>query len=213
MNTALEIQVDDRERNETLLTELRQMEQMRVTTCRLKTGDFLIDQQVVIERKTVSDFATSLIDGRLFAQASRMLQSPLRPAYIIEGGASEWKSLQIARPALQGALISLMLIFDIPVLRSTHPKETAHLLSYIGQQLIRARSGGQVAHRAVKAKRRATRQRRLLQTLPGVGPDRATRLLEHFGSVRACLNADVDTLASIEGIGPATAKGILHVVE
>jgi ERCC4-type nuclease len=33
---------------------------------------------VLIERKTAVDFAQSLMDGRLFAQASRMAASPLR---------------------------------------------------------------------------------------------------------------------------------------
>src|SRR5690606_10512615 len=112
-----------------------------------------------------------------------------------------------------GALISLMLVFDIPVLRSNSPAETVRLLVYTGRQLIRARTGEQTPIRQFKAKRRATRKRRVLQALPGIGPDRARRLLEYFGSVRACLAADTETLAKIEGIGPATAQKIVDTVE
>lgn len=213
MPDALRIEIDNRERNHDLLAKLRLLENLEVTTTRLETGDFRIDDSVLIERKTAADFAASLIDGRLFSQASRIVQSPLRPAYIIEGNTKDWKALKLKRPALQGALISLMLIFDIPVLRSNGPEETARLLFYAGQQLIRARTGERIPTRQIKAKRRSTRQRRVLQSLPGIGPDRAKRLLEHFGSVRACLAAEPDQLAAINGIGPTTARRIIETVE
>lgn len=207
------IEIDDRERNQDLLAELRAIDTIELIQTRLDPGDFRVDDAVVIERKTASDFAASLIDGRLFSQASRLVQSPFRPAYIIEGSAAEWTSLRVKRHALQGALISLMLVFDIPVLRSNSPTETVRLLVYTGRQLIRARTGEQTPIRQFKAKRRATRKRRVLQALPGIGPDRARRLLEYFGSVRACLAADTETLAKIEGIGPATAQKIVDTVE
>jgi hypothetical protein len=44
-------------------------------------------------------------------------------------------------------------------------------------------------YRQAKAKRKKTRQLRILQSLPGIGPDRAGRLLERFGTVRACFDA------------------------
>lgn len=209
----LRLEIDDRERNQDLLTALRDMDGLEIACVRLDIGDFRIDDSVIIERKTAADFAASLIDGRLFSQASRLVQSPLRPAYIIEGTPDDWKALKVKRPALQGTLISLMLIFDIPVLRSNDPAETARLAYYTGQQLIRARGDGHIPIRQIKAKRRSTRQRRVLQSLPGIGPDRAKRLLEHFGSVRSCLAADVEELAAIHGIGPATARKIVETVE
>lgn len=213
MREILHIGIDDRERNKDLLEALRGIEDVELVIRRLEIGDFEIEGSVLIERKTAADFATSLVDGRLFSQASRMVQCPLRPAYIIEGNAHDWNCLNVTRSAIQGALISLMLIFDIPVLRSTDAAETARLACYAGRQLIRARSGTHVPTRQIKAKRKSTRQRRMLQAIPGVGPDRATQLLVHFGSVRACLEADEDTLASIPGIGPTTARRIIETVE
>ncbi len=40
---------------------------------RLESGDYLINNGVLIERKTCSDFATSLADGRLFPQAAKLI--------------------------------------------------------------------------------------------------------------------------------------------
>lgn len=209
----LRIQIDDRERNEALLAGLNAFDDVVLTICRLQAGDFQIDDAVLVERKTASDFAVSLLDGRLFTQAARLVREPIRPAMLLEGDAKDWRSLGVSREAIQGALISLSLVFDIPVLRSTTPEESARLLRYTGRQLLRARSEGQIPCRRVKAKRRSTRQRHILQALPGIGPGRAKRLLETFGSIRACLAADEKALASVEGIGAATAKLIVETVE
>ena len=85
--------------------------------------------------------------------------------------------------------MTLMLIFDVPVFRSSDPAESARLIYYIGSQLVRLRDPGHVPYRQAKAKRKKTRQLRILQSLPGVGADRAKKLLERFGTVRACLTA------------------------
>ena len=94
--------------------------------------------------------------------------------------------LGVSREALQGALVTLMLIFDAPVFRSSDPRESARLILYIGSQLVRLRDTEYVPYRQAKAKRKKTRQLRILQSLLGIGPDRAMQLLERFGTVRAC---------------------------
>ena len=78
--------------------------------------------------------------------------------------------------------------------------------------MIRLRVGGDRVYRQVKAKRKVTRQRRILQSLPGVGPERARRLLERFGSVAGCINASAEELSSVEGIGNKTAGAIKSTV-
>jgi ERCC4-type nuclease len=44
--------------------------------------------------------------------------------------------------------------------------------------------------------------------LPAVGPERAVRLLERFGSVRAVMTGWADDLAAVNGIGKRTAAKI-----
>ncbi len=52
----------------------------------------------------------------------------------------------------------------------------------------------------------------VLESLPGVGPKTAARLLERFGSIEAISQADEITLCEVSGIGPASAKKILDVL-
>jgi DNA excision repair protein ERCC-4 len=196
----VQIVVDDRERPSGMVAE------------RLLVGDYCVDGAVLIERKTAADFAQSLMDGRLFSQAGRMSSSPFRPAYIIEGTSAEWSVLRVSREALQGALVTLMLIFDVPVFRSAEPAETARLIYYIGSQLVRLRDPGHTPYRQAKAKRKKTRQLRVLQSLPGIGTDRAKKLLERFGTVRACMTATPTELSEVDGIGSKTAAAIDQVI-
>jgi DNA excision repair protein ERCC-4 len=204
--------VDDRERSSPVPAELENSGQADLRVERLAVGDYCVDGTVVFERKTASDFAASLADGRLFLQASRMAAASLRTAYIVEGTGLEWSALGPSREALQGAFITLMLIFDIPVLRSTGPAESARLIIYAGHQLMRLRDPHHAPRHQGKAKRRKPRQLRVLQSLPGIGSDRAEKMLECFGTLRAFFNASKEQLLEVEGIGPKTATVIHNLV-
>jgi DNA excision repair protein ERCC-4 len=206
------ILVDDREQPSGVAEELGKLNGVLVRIEHLAVGDYNIDGAVLIERKSATDFAQSLIDGRLFSQAKQMADSPLRTACILEGSSADWFGLGVSRESIQGALVTLMLIFDIPVFRSSGPNESARLIFYIGSQLARLRDPEHVPYREAKAKRKKSRQLRVLQGLPGVGPDRAKGLLQRFKTVRACFSASTVELMEVEGIGPKTAAAIDRVI-
>ena len=211
MNTVTEIIVDHREARSGVLEHLSNLPNIRLRWENLSTGDYIVDGSAIFERKTAADFADSIIDERLFSQAKRLTELSLRPAFIEEGTAADWKALALRCEAQPVALITLTLIFDLPVFRSETPKETAQLLIYAGCQLARLRNEISRYHNG-KPKRKRTRRLRLLTTLPGVGPGRAYRLLEHFGSIEACINAPIEVLETIPGIGPKTAAAIRDLV-
>ena len=43
---------------------------IKVVPACLKTGDYIINEEIAVERKTAVDFAQSIMDGRLFKQAA-----------------------------------------------------------------------------------------------------------------------------------------------
>lgn len=212
MAERIHVVADDRERPSGIPDLLADRADVDLRIERLPVGDYVVDDAVTVERKSAADFAQSIVDGRLFSQAARLAASRHRPAYIIVGQASDWATLGVPRHALQGALVTLMLVFDIPLFRAADADEAARLLLYIGQQLARLRDPNLATHRVAKVKRTSARRLRLLQNLPGVGPGRARALLEHFGSIRACLSADAGALEEIRGIGPSTARRIVETV-
>src|SRR4029077_20303737 len=80
-----QLRVDLSERNAAVLRLAREGEVFDVQMAHLPIGDYVIDSGVVVERKTYADFATSLVDGRLFPQAAALAQSSQRPVVLLEG--------------------------------------------------------------------------------------------------------------------------------
>ena len=210
MESKLLIVADDRERSSGVLERLQAMPDVELAVRRLKVGDYEVANRVAVERKKVADFAASIIDGRLFAQAARLNQGPLRSLVVIEGQPRDLAGLGMRREALQGALISLTLVFGIPALRSMSPAETARLLAYAAEQVTRASTGARFDTR--RARSRNGRRIQLLRTLPGIGRQRAEALLAAFGSVENCLSASEEELLQVEGVGGKTARAIRDLV-
>lgn len=202
-----QVVVDDREVGSGIVDELQQIGGVEVTIRRLAVGDYLIDARLLIERKTLSDFVASLTDGRLFRQASKLAATPLRCALILEGIGSDLAGIRLRREAVHGAILTLAIKFGIPLLRSRDPTESARLIVYSAMQLGRPRSRNLLR----PGKRPASTPRiqiHILQGLPGIGPERARRLLEAFGCVEKVMTAPADQLARVNGIGIQTARQI-----
>lgn len=203
---------DDRERASGVVDALCEPGDIRVSVRRLKIGDYLIDGRILVERKTFADFALSIVDGRLFRQATELLQaSPERALFVLEGAGELSKQTHMRREALQGAGVALSVILGIPLLRSRDASDTARLLRYAAWQAIRDARGAW-SRPGYRPQRLRTRQLFVLQGLPGVGPERATALLDAFGSVASIFAADQATLAAVPGIGLKTAASIHRIV-
>ena len=212
-NAPLRIVVDDRERVDGMVVAaLGAQDDVTVEIARLKVGDYRVERRVVVERKTAADFAASLIDGRLFRQAAALALAPERAVLVVEGRDQDWRDTGVRREALQGALITIGVFFGVAVLQSDGPEETARLLVYLGRQAQRAAQGG-LPRPGYRPKGKRARQLFLLQGLPGIGPERAARLLERFGSVQAIITASADELATVDGIGEKTAAKMRQAVQ
>jgi len=207
----INIIADDREHKSEVIESLMGIENVEVCIRRLSMGDYQVDNRLIVERKTLKDFAVSIIDGRLFRQTICLANSNSKSVLIFEGMAIDIVDLGMTREAMQGALITVSLILGIPVLRSKDPSETARLIVYIGRQIESAARGG-VQRQGYRPKNKRKRQLFILQGLPGVGPERAERLLAMFGSVEAVISASSSELQSVDGIGKSIADKIRWAV-
>ncbi len=187
------------------------MENVKLEIQRLSVGDYQVDNRVIVERKTLKDFAISIIDGRLFKQMIRLANSTFTGVLILEGTAGDTAELGVTREAMQGALITVSLILGIPVLRAKDAAETAKLIVYMARQMESIARGG-VHRQGYRPKDKRKKQLFILQGLPGVGPERAGRLLDKFGSVEGVISAGSDELQSVYGIGKNVADKIKWAV-
>jgi DNA excision repair protein ERCC-4 len=211
--TPVHIVVDDRERSGgNVPAILAARDDVKMEVARLDVGDYRVERRIVVERKTAVDFSASLIDGRLFRQAAALAMTPKRAVLVLEACGEDWGEAGVRREALQGALITIGVFYAVALLRSTGPEETARLLVYLGRQSQQAANGG-LPRPGYRPKGTRARQIFLVQGLPGVGPERAARLLDRFGSVEAVMTASADALATVKGIGETTAGKMRRILE
>ena len=179
---------------------------------RMSVGDYLVDGRVLLERKTLPDLVASIKDGRLVRQALRLAEAESWCVMVLEGTSRDIANSGMRREAIQGALVTLSLYLGIPLLRSIGPAETARLLIYIARQgRTFSQDGPHRRGRLPRGKRRL--QIYILQGFPGIGPRRAARLLECFGTLERVVAAEVEDLCAVAGIGLAVAQGIRWAVE
>ena len=202
--------VDYREKASGIIDLLR-WEDTQIEIKKVPHGDYVINDEITMERKTARDFLMSLIDGRLFNQMSNLKKHCIRPVLLIEGNPFK-TGLDFDETAIRGALISIQAIWYVPIIYSRSKEETKDIILMIGRQeeacmdVVPLRGG-------YRPKRLKSRQLFILQGLPKVGPTVAKRLLEHFGSVSNVMSATVEDLTQVEGIGRITAEKIRGIVD
>ena len=96
----------------------------------LTVGDYLINNHILIERKSATDFIKSLVSNRLWDQYSRLRNSRFRTLIIIEG--DEFKTTyQVDYNGVQGALIAVAISWQLPILFSKGHEHTCKILTMI----------------------------------------------------------------------------------
>lgn len=205
-----QLTVDHSERDSALLDAVRRRGWFDVQMDCLATGDYLVNGEVLVERKTIRDLAASLLDGRLFPQVARLAHSPYRSLLLIEGPTPS-SMPDVHDHSVEGAIVSIAAIWRVPVVYSSDAEQSARMLRFLAEQLRRPHE--RILRRFDrKPKRLTSRQLFLLQALPGVGPALAHRLLCHFGSIERIVTVDAATLAQVRGIGARKAARIRELV-
>lgn len=209
---AIRVIMDYREVNETLRQALLREPSVSLEINTLKTGDFQIGDLLLVERKTFKDFAASIKSGRIFEQAKRLASGSIANLLILEGTVEDIRSTEMKREAIQGALVCLSMKFQIPVLRSLSPEETAKLMIAAYRQLTGCKRHSPYRPSLHKRKDKFSQQIFVLQGLPGIGPAKAKMLLDKFGTLNSIFTASISELKEVDGVGKYTAEQICFLL-
>ncbi|MEM0106836.1 MAG: ERCC4 domain-containing protein [Candidatus Micrarchaeaceae archaeon] len=200
--------IDTRERNNELISTLEELG-VDIEFSMLDMADYVVSDRCAIERKTIKDFESSLIDGRLFKQAEMLKNAYYKAIIIIEGDKEEFA---MNHNAITGAIISLYLDYGIQILFSNSPTDTAFML----EALARQEQAGKKRTFSPKHGHRAYTESQFMElmvgNLPGIGAKLAKNLLEHFGSVNAIAYAKKEELEKVDKIGKKKADRIYHIL-
>jgi ERCC4-type nuclease len=188
------ILIDNHEKNSLVPAELVNLG-LQIEFTHLKVGDYLIND-LAVERKTISDLKSSIINKRIFSQIQDIKQYP-KCLLIVEGINDEFiYSGIIHENALRGFLLSATLDQHIPLVFTQDSKDTAKYLAIISNR----KQNKKLSLRPGKVF--FTKEERIqfiLEGFPGIGPTKAKSLIKKFGSLKSIVDASNDELKEILG--------------
>lgn len=182
----------------------------------LKLADYLISNDIAVERKTINDFVSSMISKRLVAQLTDLKANFKFPLLIVEKEDNQdycKPSIHsnIHENAIRGMFLTVATDFGVPIIMTEGYQDTAKYLMLLAKrQLDPNREISLVAKR--KAFSLKDQQKIILEGFPGIGPSMAKEILKNFGTIKNFVNADEEKLRTIPRLGKK-AQIIKKIVE
>ena len=206
----LRIIVDERERKSGI-PELLKSVGLNMEMKTLLVGDYIVAPETVVERKSIRDLMSSIFDGRLFDQCSRLKEHFQHPIVLMEGNVDEIEEITENPMIFYGAISRVVLEFGIPVIPTPSANHSAKLLVSLCSK--KESSKGPFLKKIKKSSDLEKQQLSVLCSLPGIGEKFAVRMLEKFGTPINVFTATIADLAKVEGLGQARATKIKKMLD
>ncbi|MDR2203211.1 MAG: hypothetical protein LBE76_02710 [Nitrososphaerota archaeon] len=178
----------------------------------LDKGDYVLSDQCVVERKTVSDFVYTLTRRYLFDQLFTMKDVYPKALLVLEGYLPViYKYSSIQPQAVWGALFNLAKN-GIAIVNTGSYKETVDFLYTAARQEQIVDKRSVMVHACKKCDTLADAQLYFLASLPGVGREKALAILEVYKSpINALMNVE-HWSKMVNGLGPVITNKVKAVL-
>ena len=187
---------DIHEKNSLVISELESSKQINLKIKNLKIADYLIGK-TAIERKTVSDFISSMINKRLIEQLKH-LQKYKQKLLIIEGIDEQElykKDIKMNPNAIRGFILSIITNYQIPIIFTQNYEDTSQYLITLAKQQLKKPIEPSL-HSRIPKKPQEQKQY-ILESFPNIGPITAKKLLKQFKTLEKTFNASEEELKKI----------------
>ena len=212
----MKIIIDNREKNSLVASELINLG-IEVEFRQLLLADYIISDEIAVERKTIDDFVSSMINKRLVFQLNDLKKNFKKPLLLIEGTEEQ----DLYRPArhsnmnenaIKGMLLSIMTDFQIPIIFAKNYEDSASYLYLLAKREDKGKK-----EFSFKVKRKAfnmkEQQQLIVEGFPGIGPALAKNILAHFKTIPAFANASAEELEKVEKLGKKKAVNIKALLD
>ena len=205
----IKIIADNREKNSLVISELISLG-IDIELKHLKIADYII-KGVVVERKTVSDFISSMINKRLLKQLKELGQYKER-LLVVEGvdeqelytDSENWTGMH--PNSIRGFLLSILLKYRTPIIFTKNYLDTARFLSVLAKRKPKELP----LNVNKKSLNKRERLQFILEGFPGIGPKTAKKLLKKFKTLKKIINAPEEELREILGKKTEIIKKIIE---
>lgn len=204
----MKILLDTRESSET--KEILELF-LKSETTMLEIGDILVDDTIVYEHKTISDFIASVFDGRLFTQIDAMKNNYPHSFVLVSGTMTELLETaeMINRYSSILAAITSCFARNCPIIFCDTLVNLTEIVKVLSEKL----SDGKTRSRPIEKTKLSDKRLQLICSFKGVNETRGVALLDHFGTVSNVLNASSSDLQEVHNIGEVTADNMRDVLE
>ncbi len=206
----MKIIVDKREKNSLVVSELVG-QGIDVELKQLVVADYIVGN-IAIERKTIGDLISSMINKRLVRQLEELKQYPSQ-ILLVEGyEEQDLYSSGVNENAIRGLLLSVILDFNIPIIFTKNYEDSAKFLVVLAKKFEKKKT-----EISLKAKKKAfnlaEQQQFIIEGFPGIGPALAKALLKKFKTIKAIINADLAELCKVKKLGKKKAKILYDIIK
>ena len=181
---------DIHEKNSLIISELESSKEIDLEVKSLKIGDYLIGN-TIIERKTTSDFVSSMINKRLIQQLNQMKKYK-QQMLIIEGDFESLYRLKNSN-SVRGFILSLSQ--QIPIIFTQDNKDTAKYLITFAKQQLKPKTEFTLHSRIPRTIKE--QKQYVLEAFPNIGPIKAKKLLKKFRTLSSTFAAKEEDLKEI----------------
>lgn len=185
---------------------------VNIKTQVLEKGDYILSDQCAVERKTVNDFVYTLTRRYLFEQLFRLKDAYPKALIVLEGYLPIiYKFSNIQPSSIWGAMFNLAKN-GIAIVNTASQKETTDFLYTAArqEQIIEKRNA--VVHAFKKCETIADAQVYLIASLPSIGREKATAILNAYQTpMNALINVD-DWSKFVQGLGPVITNRVKEVL-
>ena len=195
--------VDRREKNSLVASELVK-EGLEIEFQQLAVADYLVND-VALERKTITDLKSSIINKRVMQQLPELKQYP-KYALILEGFNESSYEGVIHENALRGFLLAIVLDYQVPIIYTLNEFDTAKYLALLAKKSPSSQASLRPAKILLSKEERL---QFILEGFPGIGPANAKKLLANYKTLRNIAIAHPEELERILG---AKAKPLIDLL-
>jgi ERCC4-type nuclease len=198
---------DIHEKDSSILAELMSNKEIETEIISLKIGDYLIGN-TIIERKTISDFISSMINKRLVEQLNQMQQYKQK-LLIIEGDLfSILKENNSMHPnAIRGFILSIITNYETNIIFTKDALDTSKYLITLAKQQLKSKTSFSLHSRIPKTLKE--QKQYILEAFPNIGPRKSEFLLKKFKTLDNVFNASEEELKDILKNNSKDFKNIL----
>ncbi|MCH7850490.1 MAG: hypothetical protein IH845_02495 [Nanoarchaeota archaeon] len=208
-NPKVKIIVDTREKQSLIAANLIE-QKANLQFEKLDIGDYLIGN-TIIERKTIQDFISSMINKRLIEQLKNMKKYE-KNILLIEGFNYNYENFRIHENALRGMFLSVAVDFKTPIIFTKDESDTAKFLILEAKKYEKRKTINSM--RPMKNLKTFAEQKKfILEGFPGIGGTLSIELLNKYKTLKNIFNLTKEDLKKVQKFDENKINLFKHILE